>query len=174
MRVDREIARARAAEGGRRCAVLQEVPGHPVILAGAGEILDGFAPVAAMELRAAFAGRSREDERESFVERHRHERRLSVSRHAFDADGLRADRAIALEIVERARCAPRPRAKSAPVVRVARLSVVHQTDDAARESGAVVGLDADWIEKRETPAVGDELIGGGRVASWCRRRWRES
>src|SRR6478672_1190707 len=39
-------------------AVLQEVPGHPVILTGAGEALDSLTPVPAMQLRASFSRRS--------------------------------------------------------------------------------------------------------------------
>src|SRR6185295_16731301 len=51
--VDRDVAGVPAAERGRGRAVLQEVAGHPVILARAGEILDGFAEVPAMQLGAA-------------------------------------------------------------------------------------------------------------------------
>ena len=99
------------------------------------------------------------------VERHRDERRLAVARHAFDADLLRVDGLVGLEIVEAARRAPRPRAQRAPVVRLARLALVDEADDALRQAGAVVGLNAAGIERREAPAVGDELLRRRRVAA---------
>ena len=150
-------------------AVLQEVAGHPVVLAGAGEVLDRFAPVAAMQLGAAFAGRSDQHDREARVERHRDERGLAVARDAFDADLLRVDRLVGLEIVETARRAPGPGAQRAPVVRLARLALVDQADDALRQARAVVGLDAAGVERRVAPAVGDQLLGRRRIAArrWC-------
>ena len=60
VRVHRYVARVPAAGRRVRRAVLQEVPRHPVILAAAGEVLDRFAPVAAVQLRASFTGRSDE------------------------------------------------------------------------------------------------------------------
>ena len=56
MRIDGDVAGGLRAEGRFGGAVLQEVAGHPVILAGAGEVLDRFTEVAAMQLGAAFAG----------------------------------------------------------------------------------------------------------------------
>ena len=114
-----------------------------------------------MQLGAAFAGRADEHDREALVERHRDERRLAVARHAFDADALRIDGLVGLEVVERARRAPGPRAQRAPVVGLARLAFVDESDDALRETRAVVGLDARGIEGREAPAVGDQLLVAG-------------
>ena len=57
----------------------------------AGQVLDGLAEVAAVQLGAAFAGRADQHDREARVERHRDERRLAVARDAFDADALRVD-----------------------------------------------------------------------------------
>ena len=119
VRVDRNVAGVLAAERGLRRAVLQEVAGHPVVLAGAGEVLDGFAEIAAMQLGAALAGGADQHHREALVERHRHERRLAVARHAFDADLLRVDGLVGFEVVEAARGAPRPGAQRAPVVGLA-------------------------------------------------------
>ena len=83
-------------------------------------------------------------------------------------------RLIGLEIVERARRAPRPRAQRAPVVRLARLALVDEADDALRQPGAVVGLDAAGIEGRVAPAVGDQLLGRRRIAAGGRRAEREA
>ena len=49
---------------------------------------------------------------------------------------------IGLEVIEPARRAPGPGAQRAPVVRLARLALVDQADDAFGQAGAVVGLDA--------------------------------
>ena len=163
MRVDRDVAGVLAAERRLGRAVLQEVAGHPVVLARAGEVLDRFAEVAAMQLGAAFARRADEHDRESLVVGHRHERRLAVARDAFDADLLRVHGLVGLEVVEAARRAPRPGAQRAPVVRLARLALVDEADDARGQPGAVVGLDAAGADRRVAPAVGDELLGRGRI-----------
>src|SRR6185437_6470551 len=76
--VDGKVAGVLAAEGGVAGAVLEEVAGHPVILAAAGEVLDGFAPVAAVEFGAAFAGGADEDDGEALVEGHGDERGFAV------------------------------------------------------------------------------------------------
>ena len=72
---------------------------------------------------------------------------------------------IGLEIVEPARRAPRPGAQRAPVVRLARLALVDEADDAFRQARAVVGLDAGGIERRVAPAGGDQLLGRRRIAA---------
>ena len=97
-----------------RGAVLQEVAGHPVVFAGAGEVLDRLAEVAAVQLGAALARRADEDDGESLVEGHRHERGLAVPRHAFDADLLGVDRLVGLEIVERRARRPTPTRAASP------------------------------------------------------------
>ena len=88
VRIDREVARVLAAERRLGGAVLQEVAGHPVVLAGAGEVLDRLAEVAAVQLGAAFAGRADQDHREARLEGHGDERGLAVAR-----DALRCRRA---------------------------------------------------------------------------------
>ena len=115
------------------------------------------------ELGAAFAGGADEHDGEALVERHRDERGLAVARDAFDADLLGVDGLVGLEIVEAARGAPGPGAQRAPVVGLARLAFVDEADDALGEAGAVVGLDAGGVDGDETPAGGDELLGGGRI-----------
>ena len=122
--------------------VLQEVAGHPVILAGGGDVLHQFAPVAAMDLGAAFARGADVGDRKTRVVRHRDEGCLAVARVAFDADLFGVHGLVGLEIIERAAGAPGPGAQRAPIVRLARLALVDQTDDALRQTRAVVGLDA--------------------------------
>ena len=56
MRIDGDVIRGLRAEGLFGGAVFQEVAGHPVILAGAGEVLDRLAEVATMQLGATLAG----------------------------------------------------------------------------------------------------------------------
>ena len=163
VRVHRQIAGGLAAERRLGSAVLQEVAGHPVIFAGAGQILDRFAPVAAMQLGAAFARRADQHHREARVERHRHQRGFAVARDAFDADLFRIHGLVGFQIIEAARSAPAPGAQRAPIVGLARLAFVDQTDDALGQTGAVVRLDAAGIDGGEAPAVGDQLFGRGRV-----------
>ena len=140
-----------AAERRFGGAVLHEVAGHPVVLA-AGEALHGLAEVAAQQRGSAFAGRADQHHGEALIEGHGDERGLAVARDAFDADMLRVDGGIGLEIIEAAARAPGPGAQRAPVFRLARLAFVDQADDAAREAGAVVGLHAGGIEAARSPS----------------------
>ena len=151
-------------------AVLEEVAGHPVVLAGAGEVLDRLAEVAAVQLRAALAGRADEHHGEPLVERHRDQRRLAVTRHAVDADALRVDGRIGLEVVERAGRAPGPGAQRAPVFGLAPLTLVDEADDALRQAGTVVGLHARGVQERVAPTRRDQLLGRRRIGAGWRRR----
>ena len=85
-----------------------------------------------MQLGAAFARRADQHDREARVERHR--RRAPPCRSATRPRCRRAWRRppVGLEIVQPARRAPGPRAQRAPVVRLARLALVDQPDDALR------------------------------------------
>src|SRR2546423_7819573 len=76
---------------------------------------------------------------------------------------LRIHRDISFQVVKRAARAPRPCAQSAPVVGLARLTMVCQADDSARKPGAVVGLNGGGVEQRKAPAVGNKLPGVGRI-----------
>ena len=168
VRVDGNVAGGLAAERGFLGAVLQEVARHPVILARAGEVLDRLAEVAAVQLGAAFARRSDQDHGKALVVGHRHQRGLAEARDALDPDLLRVDGLVGLEVVEAARRAPGPGAQRAPVVGPAALTLVDQADDAFRQARAVVGLDAAGRDRGVAPAVGDQLLGRGRI----RRRRR--
>src|SRR5213075_796216 len=122
--------------------------GHPVVFAGAGEALDGLAEVAAVQLGAALAGRADQYDREPLVVRHR------------DQGGL-----VRLEVVQPAGRAPRPGPQGAPVVRLARLALVAQADDALGQAGAVVGLDGVRDDGGVAPAVLDQLLRRRRSAA---------
>ena len=146
VRIDRNIASGLSAERRLFGAVLHEVAGHPVVLARPGEAFNRFAEIAAMQLGPAFAGRTNQDDRKALVVRHRHQRGLAEPRHAFDPDLLRIDSLVGLQVVEPTRGTPRPGPKRAPIVRAAPLAFVDQPDDALRQSGAVVRLDAAWCD----------------------------
>ncbi len=111
MRIYREVTGRPAAERRFLSAVLQEIAGHPVVLAGAGQVLDRLAPVPAMQLRAALARRANQHDGKPPVVRHRHECGLAIPRDTFDADLFRVDRLVGFKIVEAARGAPGPGAQ---------------------------------------------------------------
>ena len=110
-----EFVRSRRADrlGVERAVVLEEVAGHPVVFAGAGDVFHLFAAIAAIDFRAAFAGRADVGDGEARVVGHGDERRFAVARVAFDADLLGVHGFIGLEIIE-ARLAPQAQARSAP------------------------------------------------------------
>ena len=143
--------------------VFQEVAGHPVVFAGAREILDGLAEVAPVQFRAALAGGTDEHHLEALIKCHRDERGLAIARHALDADPRGIDRGIVFEVVESARGAPAPGAERAPIIGLARLAFVREADDALPEARAVVGLDARGRDLNVAPARGDELLGRRRI-----------
>src|SRR5271168_1294246 len=68
-----QIARRLASESRFGCAVLQEIPGHPVIFAGPCKILDSLTPVASMKLCSTLAGGTDQYHRETHIEGHRHQ-----------------------------------------------------------------------------------------------------
>ena len=95
-------------------AVFQEVAGHPVVFAAAGEIFHRFTPIAAMQFRAAFAGGAHQHQGEALIVRHGHQSRLAVARHTFDSDMFRIDGLVGLEIIEATARAPGPGAQGCP------------------------------------------------------------
>ncbi len=128
-----------------------------------------------MELGAALARRGHEGDREARLVGHRHERGLAEAREPLDADVLRVHGLVGLEVVERAARAPRPRAERSPVVRLARLTLVDEADDAFRQPRSAVGLDARGIEHGVAPALRDELFLPGRsIGSGAGRTRREA
>ena len=139
-------------------AYFRKLPAIQWYSLGAGDVLDQLAEVAAVQLRAALARGADEGDGEALVVGHRDERRLAVARVALDPDLLRVHGLVGLEVVERAARAPRPGAQRAPVVRLARLALVAQADDALRQPRAVVGLDAVGDEDRVAPALRQHLL----------------
>ena len=163
MCIDGKVASVFAAEGGFSGAVLKEVAGHPVVFAGGGEILDGFAEIAAVELGAARAGGADEHHGETRFEGHRDKGGFAEAGDAFDADDFRIYGGIGLEVIKSARGAPGPGAKRTPIIGFAGLTFVAQADDAFGETGAVIGLNAVRSNRGVTPTSGEELLGGGRI-----------
>ena len=135
-----------------------------MIFAGAGQVLDSFAPVASMKLGSALTGGTDQDHRETRIECHRHQGGFAITRDTFDADLFRIHGLVGFEIVEAARSAPSPGPQRAPVVRLTGLALVDQADDAFGQTGAVVGLNAAGVDGGESPAIGDELLGAGGSA----------
>ena len=82
-----------------------------MVFAGAGQALDRFAEIAAMQFRAAFARGADERHGETRLKGQRDERGLAIARHAFDADLLRVHGGICFEIIQSARRAPGPGAE---------------------------------------------------------------
>ena len=163
VRVHRQIPGVLAPESGRRGAVLQEIARHPVVFAGAGQVLDGLAEIAAVELGAPFTRRTHQRQGETRLESQRYQCGLAEARHALDPHLLRVHGGVGFEIVQTARRAPGPGAQRTPVVGFAGLSLVDQADNALGESGAAVGLDACGVDRGVTPTRGEQLLRGGRV-----------
>src|SRR6201999_1773688 len=138
--------------------VFDEVAGHPVVFA-AGQALDSFTPVAAQEGCSALAGGADQAHRKARLEGQGDERGLAVAGYAFDADVLCVHGGIGFEVIEGAGGAPLPGAERTPVFGLAGLGFVDEGDDAAGESGSVVGLDACGADGSVTPAIGEELLG---------------
>src|SRR5438270_12807263 len=78
MRVHGDIAWVLAAERCLRCCILQKIAGHPVVSASGRQVLNGLAPISAMEFRAALARRTDQHYREPFIHRHGDQRSLAV------------------------------------------------------------------------------------------------
>src|SRR5262249_26298897 len=111
-----------------------------------GHVLDLLAEMAAMQLDSSGPGRADEADGEARVVCHRDDGRLAVARQALDADPFGVHRLVGLEVIQRPAGAPRPRPQRSPVVNLARLALVAQADDTARQARATVGLDAAWHE----------------------------
>ena len=74
---------------------------------------------------------------------------------------LRIELRIGLDVIERAAGAPGPCAQDAPIVGLAQLAFRRDADHALAQPRAIVGLDAVGREKRDRPAIGDQLISAG-------------
>src|SRR6185369_2652023 len=95
-----------------------------------------------------------------------------VARNAFDADALRIYGGNRLEIIQTTSRAPCPRAQRTPVVRLASLALVHQSDNALGQTLAIIRLNAAGIDGCVSPTRGDQLQRRGKMAIASDRRWR--
>src|SRR5580693_4443288 len=78
--VYRQVARRLASESRFGCAVLQKIPGHPVIFTRPCKVLDSLTPVATMKLRSTLTGGTDQNHRETRIEGHRHEGGFAITR----------------------------------------------------------------------------------------------
>src|SRR6266850_4551602 len=80
---------------------------------------------------------------------------------------------VGFEIIQRAAGAPGPRAQRTPIVQLAGLTLVHQPDDAVRQTCAVVRLYAAGRQDRVAPTFRQNLLLPGG-SGWSRRRTRRT
>ena len=142
----------------QRSGVFEKVPRHPMVGGGVGDIFDDLAPVPAVKLRAALAGGTHLGRPESLVVRHRHEGRFAPAGMAFQRDVSGVHSLVGFEIVQGSARAPGPRAQHPPFVRLPRLPLVDQSDDAQRQTLAAVRLDAAGVEQGVSPAARQDLL----------------
>src|SRR5207245_769876 len=98
-----------------------------------------------------------QDDGEASVKSHRNQSGLSITRYTFDADLSCIHGRIGFEVIQSASRAPAPRAQRTPVVGLAWLTFVNETDDSFGEAGAIVGLNAVGNDCRVTPTGGEKL-----------------
>src|SRR6476661_1491788 len=91
----------------------------------------------------------------------------------FNAHLLRVYSLVRFEIIERATSAPRPRAQCAPIVQLARLTMVRESDDSFRQSRSIIRLDAGRKKYGVTPALRQYLLLPSRTG-WSHRCGRSS
>ena len=144
-------------------AVFNVVAGHPVIFSGIGQVLHPFAEDAAVQRGPALSGRSDEAHVEALLEGQRDQRGFSVTGNPFNAHVCGIYIRVGLQVVKAAGGTPGPCTQGAPVVRFARLALVHQADDPPGETGSVVGLDAGRVDHGIAPAGGEKLLVGRRI-----------
>src|SRR5690606_2069765 len=83
---------------------------------------------------------------------------LSVTRVPGDPDLGVVDVGIGFEVIEQPAGSPSPGSQRAPIIHAARLALVHQSDDPACETGAVIRLDAVRRDHGEAPALLEQLL----------------
>src|ERR1700730_4157295 len=124
-----------------------------------------------MKLRTSFAGGTNKSDSETRFIRHRHERRLSVTRVALKANLFSVDRFVSLEIIQRMARAPCPRSQRAPIIDLARLPFVAEANDATVQTRAVVGLNAIGNQAGVTPTSFQNLLLPGWSSWYGSTRW---
>ncbi len=161
MGIDRQVADVFGA------AIFEEVAGHPVIFAGTGQALDRLAEIAPVRLGATFAGGTDQPHVKALVEGNGDQRRLAVARHTLDADMALIHLRPGREIIEDPTGAPAPGPERAPVIRLARLALIDEADNALGQACAIIGLIAGRVEQDHAPAVGDQFRDAFDIGSLC-------
>ena len=105
-----------------------------MIPAGPREILHLFSEIASMWFDATFPGGAHQHGSKASIEGHGHERGLSITRHAFDANALRINALVRLQIVKTARGTPAPRPQRTPVLRLSSLTLICKANDPLRQT----------------------------------------
>jgi len=129
---------------GKRPGVLDKVGSHPVILTGSREALDLLADQMAPELGTALARRTDEAGKHARLVDQSSQRGFAIPRMPFEGDLLGINERVLLEEIYQLARTPSPGAERAPVVDLASLTFVDETDDALPQLVVVaaVGLDA--------------------------------
>src|SRR5207302_5849130 len=89
---------------------------------------------------------------------HGDEDSFAVAGVAFEADLLGVHGFVGFKIVEGATGSPSPRAQSAPIIELAGLAFVGETDDAFGEASTVVRLNTGGDDRGVAPAFGEKLL----------------
>src|SRR5205809_2787209 len=89
---------------------------------------------------------------------------------AFESDLIRVNSFVGGKIIQRPASAPGPSAQCSPIVKATRLSFVAKTDDALRQTGAVIGLNRGWNEAGIAPTSRENLLLPRRSSWYIRRR----
>ena len=103
-----------------------------MILARTGNVLHQFAPIAPVKFGATFTRRTDKCDCKPRVICHRNERCLAITRMTFEADLLSVHGLIGFEIIKRAAGAPGPGTQCTPIIQVAWLTFVDETNDPLR------------------------------------------
>ena len=141
-----------------------------------------------MEFGPALAGRANQRDGDARLKSLGHQGRLAVARHTFDAHFFRIHLRVGIgfKVVNQPADAPTPSAQSAPVVGLARLALVDETNNPLTQRiAAAVCLNAGGINGAITPSMTQCLLGNAAAgtAATARRatasahswgRWRSS
>ena len=134
MRINGQIRSGSTAECGLLGGVLHVVAGHPVISPRRCQVLQALAEITTIKLCSTRTARCNQSHCKPLIKRHRDQRGLAVARHTGDADSFRIDAGFGFKVIQCARRTPTPGTKRAPVVGLAGLAMIRQTDDAARQA----------------------------------------
>src|SRR5207302_4251847 len=141
-----------------RAVIFEKVARYPMVFAGARHVADLLAEIAAEEFGAGFSGRTDVSNGETRIVGHGEECRLAITRVAFQANLFGVDGFIGFKIVEGAAGSPGPSAECAPIIELAGLTFVDETNDAFGEARTVVRLHTYWDEEGIAPAFGKNLL----------------